>query len=383
VSAKQTYAQEETLFKEGVEFFKQGHVDDAKQKLSQARGLALKHPKYRTQIEESLKQIETRSGEEALFRQAVQLFNEGKDDEAAKQFGQIDQGKGARSNDARTYLQRIGERREESTWSRAVDLFAKGDFSGARPLLEDVIRMNGKHAGDAQTYVGRINTAESDQRAFGEAVKAFNDRRYPDARARFHELIRKGGVHAAEAQSYAQRIETALKQEADAREQAKQILANPKQDPKEVAQQSVTAARADITSGQYLAAMEKLKAAQILDPANRDIRSMLTQAQELADEAPLRQGLAAYFEGKYDEAERELGEYIDNHGRKLALAYFFRGAVHASRYYLLGERDAQQKELALADFRAMQKGGRQFRPPKEYVSPKIFSLYSQAGAQQQ
>lgn len=378
-SAKRTYALEEKLFNEGVDLFKQGQVDDAKQKLSQASGLVLKHPKYRTQIEGYLKQIEARSGEEASFQHAVELFNQGNDDEAAKQFSQIEQGKGARSNDARKYLQRITDRREESAWNRAVELYARGDSSGARPLFEEVIRMNGKHAGEAQTYLGKMNTANSDQRAFGEAVKAFNEKRYPDASARFHDLIQKGSPHAAEAQSYLQRIETVLKQEADAREQAQKRLQTG-QDPKEVAQQFVVEARADMTGGQYLAALEKLKAAQSLDPANRDIGSMLSRAQELADEAPLRQGLAAYFEGKYDEAERELGEYVEARGRKLSLAYFFRGAVRASRYFLSGERDTQQKELALADFRALSKDSRQFQPPKQYVPAKILSLYSQAVA---
>ena len=127
-----------------------------------------------------------------------------------------------------------------------------------------------------------------------------------------------------------------------------------------------------------MAAVEKLKAAEILDPGDREAHSLLIQAQELADEQPLREGLEAYFQGKYDEAEQDLGQYVDNHGRKLALAYFFRGAVHASRYYLSGERDAHQKELALVDFRTLQKEPRQFQPPKEYVSPKILSLYAEA-----
>src|SRR5207302_653193 len=97
-----------------------------------------------------------------------------------------------------------------------------------------------------------------------------------------------------------------------------------------LAGQLIAEVRTALESRQYTLAVEKLKAAESLDPANREVRSLLGQAQELAAEEPLREGLQAYFQGKYDQAERRLNEYVDNHGRKLALAYFFRGAVHGS-----------------------------------------------------
>ena len=150
------------------------------------------------------------------------------------------------------------------------------------------------------------------------------------------------------------------------------------QDPHQVARQLVAEAHESISARQYSTAVEKLKMAEILDPANSDVASILKAAQDKADEQPLRLGLEAYFQGKYDDAERQFGQYVDNHGRKVALAYFFRGASHASRYFLSGEKDAQQKELALADFRSSQKNAQQFQPPKDFVPPKILALYSQS-----
>jgi len=376
-SAKQTYALEERLFNQGVDLFKQERIDDAKLKFEQADKLVLKHPKYRAQVEGYLKQIEARAGDEALFQQAVKLFNDGKDDEATKQFGQLEQSK-TKSADARTYLERIRERREETTWNRAVDFFAQGDLSRAKPLFQQVIQMKGRRVADAQTYLGRIDAADSDQRAYSEAVKAFNDKRYDDAKTRFESLTKKGSAQAADASSYLQRVDAALRVDQAAREQAKKKMAEPGQDPKLAAQQFVADARTNMSQGQYIAAVEKLRAAEILDPGNREAQALLAQAQELADEQPLREGLAAYFQGKYEDAERDLGVYVENHGRKMALAYFFRGAVHASRYYLSGEQDAHEKELALGDFHTLQKQAREFQPPKDYVSPKILSLYAQA-----
>lgn len=338
-AAKATYQQEEKLYKQGVELFKQGQLDEAKQKLLQARTLVLKHPKYRLEIDDDLKQIESRSREETLYQQAVQLFNQGRDNEAASQFGQIEQAKGARADDARSYLQRIKQRREEEA---------------------------------------RKKETESDQEAFNQAVRTFNDKRYADARTRFQALIQKGSPHAGEAQSYIPRIDAALKEEATARENTKKTLIEGGKDPKQVAQQLIVEARADLSAQQYAAAVDKLKTAEMLDPANHEVPSLLKTAQEMADQEPLRLGLAAYFAGKYDQAEQQLGVYVANHGSKIALAYFFRGATRASRYFLSGERDAQQKDLAMADFRALKKDSRQFQPPKQYVSPKILSLYTQS-----
>jgi TolA-binding protein len=376
-TAKQTYSMEEKLYNDGLALLKQQQFDDAKQKFSQGINLSLKHPKYRTQMQEYLGQIEARSGEESGYQQAVQLFTEGKDDEAAKHFSQIAQGKGTHAEDARGYLQRIKDRREDSTWYRAVDLFTKNDSAGARPLFEEVVKMNGKHAGEAQGYLDKLSAREGEERAFNEAVKAFNEKRYSAASSAFQQLIDKGGSHVSEAQAYMKRIDSTRKEDTAVREEAKKVT-QAGRDPKQVAQQFVAEAQTAIANKQYVSAVEKLKTAELLDPANRDAHSMLSQAEQLVEEQPLRQGLTAYFEGKYDDAEQHLGEYVDNHGRKLALAYFFRGAVHASRYFLSGQKDTRQRDLAFSDFRALPKSSQNFQPPKTFVSPKILDLYAQA-----
>lgn len=338
-SAKRTYLQEEKLYKQGVDLFKQGQFDEAKQKFTQGRNLVLRHPKYRTEMEDYLKQIDARAGEETQYQQAIQVFNAGRDDEAGAQFTQIEQAKGARAADARSYLQRIKDRRVEAAQQKA---------------------------------------AASDQQAFDEAVHAFTDKRYPEAKNRFQSLIQKNSPHSAEARSYLKQIDSAVHQEAIDRENAKKQVVEQGKDPKQVAQQLVAAARADIGAQQYAEAVGKLQSAAMLDPSNHDVSVLLKSAQDTLDEQPLRLGLEAYFQAKYEEAEHQLDAYVGNHGRKMALAYFFRGASHASLYFLSGEHDTQQKNLAVADFQALQKDSPKFQPPKQYVSPKILSLYSQS-----
>ena len=338
-TARRIYEQEESLYKQGVDLFKQQQYDEAKQKFQQGRNLVLKRPKYRAEIEDYLKQIDTRLREESLYQKAVQSFNAGQDEEAAKQFLQIEQAKGARAAEARSYLQQIKDRQEAAL---------------------------------------RKNAADADQQVFNDAVTAFNNKNYADAKARFQSVIQKNGPHAADARSYLQQIEAALRQETAAREKAKKAVVEEGKDPRQVAQQLVAEARTDMSSRQYGAAVEKLKSAEIMDSANRDVSTMLAAAQQRFEEEPLRLGLEAYFGGRYEQAEQQFDAYLANHGRKIALAHFFRGAAHASRYYLSGEQDKQQRESALADFRASQNDSAQFQPPGQAIAPKILSLYSQA-----
>jgi len=97
---------------------------------------------------------------------------------------------------------------------------------------------------------------------------------------------------------------------------------------------------------------------------------------DAAAERLLRDGLQDYFEGKYNDAERNLTEYLQNGGKKQGLAYFFRGASHSTLYFVSGQKDMGEKGLAQDDFRAVKEHAAQFRTPDQYVSTKILDLYS-------
>src|SRR3990170_3195792 len=357
--AERARGMEKQLFDEGVQLFNQGNYDDAKQKFKQAQGIPLKTPRYRDQVNKYLADIDARLGEDKLFSEAVKLFTDGNDTEARSRFNQIVRGGGAKAAEARTYLQRLEERREESAFNEGVRLLQGGDYSGARSRLQEVVGLNGKRKGEAERYLNRIETAVQEDAAFKAGVQKFTQNDFDGARSEFLKVINLKGALANDARIYLTKI--------DARGQ----------DPREVAKQFVTDAQAAMGRKDYRAAVEKLAAATALDPNNRDARRLLAESQQLAQEAPLRSGLQAYFEGKYDEAERQLNDYLNNSGKKQALAYFFRGATRSARYFLSGEKDAQQKQLAQEDFRAVQKDNRRFRPPEKYVSPKVLALYAE------
>ena len=242
---------EEDLFNEGVQQFNQGRLDDAKQKFEQANKVQLKNPKYRSQANRYLKDIETRQSEERLFQEGVRLLNAGKHADAFTTFEKVVRGGGPKAEEARNYLQRLQELARAPNPPPKPPSKPAGAPGGSQPPSQPVVR----------------------------------------------------------------------------------------ETPKTVPEQTPTA-----------------------EPT----------------EPILRAGLQEYFEGRWDDAERDLSDYLNKNGSKRALAFFFRGATRSTRYYLSGQKDQPQKDLALADFRALKEHAAQFDPPRKFVSPQILAIYNEA-----
>jgi len=167
-----------------------------------------------------------------------------------------------------------------------------------------------------------------------------------DALTNFEKVVQAGGPNAAAAQTYIQRL----------RQISQPPPPRPTPEKKEVA----------------------VVKPPVKPPEPEPTKPSTETPKPAATERTLRAGLQAYFQGNLEDAERSLSDYLNNNGQKQALAYFFRGAAHSTRYFLSGETDSQQKELAVADFHALKQRAGQFQPPQKSVSPKILALYSEA-----
>jgi tetratricopeptide (TPR) repeat protein len=244
---------------------------------------------------------------------------------------------------------------EERLFQEGVRLFNDGKYSEAQSRMNQVAQGGGPKAADARSYLGRVEEALRRQRAeeeinklFNAGVQLFNAGRYADALGNFETVAKSSSPKAGEARSYMQRIEQSSRAQ--------------QQPPKPQPGREVAVARPPVMPP--LAETKPTLPAQTPKP--------------LASEQTLRAGLRAYFEGNLDGAEQDLTEYLNNNGPKQALAYFFRGAARSTRFFLSGEKDARQKELAVADFRALRERAAQFQPPQKFVSPKILDLYTEA-----
>jgi hypothetical protein len=284
---------EEELFNQGVQLFKQGQLDDARQRFKQTADLkGLKNWRYHDEALRYMKQIDARQGEDKMFQEGVRLFSESKYVEARDRFNPLAQGGGPHAAEARNYLGRIDE------------------------------------------AIQKQNADEQIRRTFGEGVSYYKAKKYAEAYIAFDNVVKKGGPKAAEAQAYLTKTDEMLRkqkeEEARKNEPPKPPPPGPHPTPSPVSDQS------------------------------------------------LRAGLRAYFSGDLEAADRDLSDYLNQNGPKQALAYFFRGATHSSRFFLSGEKESSEKELAVKDFQSAKAHDQAFQPPNQYVPPKILALYSQA-----
>jgi hypothetical protein len=131
--------------------------------------------------------------------------------------------------------------------------------------------------------------------------------------------------------------------------------------------------------GKYLAILSQ-------DPNNADARAGFdalpkdnNQKAGSEADAMLARGLREFYSGKYEDAEVHIGDYIDVNGGKSALAYFYRGVSELTRYFLHGQQPSDHKLMLSAqeDFKKAKQSSN-FKPPADMVSPKIMKLYDQA-----
>jgi tetratricopeptide (TPR) repeat protein len=344
----------EQRYQQAVEFFNSARMEDACELLQQVDRETPGYKQTKTYMNAACSQVKRMvTMEENLFNEGVQFFNQGRYDDAKQKFEQAAKiplkNPKYRSQVSRYLRDMESRQNEERLFQEGVRLFNEGKYSEAQSRLNQVAQGGGPKAADARSYLGRIEEAlrrqgaeEEINKLFNAGVQLFNAGRYANALTNFETVAKAGGPRAGEARTYLQRIE-----------QASRAQQPPKQPPKEVAVTKLPGPEPKTTPQP-----ETLK--------------------PVASEQTLRAGLRAYFEGNIDRAEQDLSEYLSSNGPKQALAYFFRGAARSTRFLLSGEKDVQQKELAVADFRALKERGARFQPPQKFVSPKILALYTEA-----
>lgn len=246
---------------------------------------------------------------------------------------------------------------EEDLYNQGAQLYGQGRLDDAKVKFQQADKValkNPPHRSQIRRYLADIDIQQREDSLFQEAKKSFNEKNYEVARTRFRDIFQAHGRMSDEANKYLARIDGLMRsQQAAQRIESKNT---PSGNPGTSASTGTANATQGQAAGQYSAAG--------VPPGQF--------------EQSLRLGLSAYFNGRMDEAQGYLSDYVHKQGPKQELAYFFRGAAHAGLFYLSGEKDAQEKNLALADFRSANTSKSGFEPPENYVSPKILALYSEA-----
>jgi tetratricopeptide (TPR) repeat protein len=321
------------------------------------------------------------------YERALNLFNSGQmSDEACQLLRKVDQEKPGYKQ-VKVYLNpacsaaETVEKQEDDLFNQGVQLFNEGKYQDAKQKFDDAKNKplkTLKHRDEINGYLAKIQNAEAqvqnsqkDETAFKQAVTLFNQGKLADASKAFDSLAAGNGPHAADARDYIAKINQAQQ----TRSKEKQAVDLYNEGMKLLKEHNNSEARSRFEQVIGMNVPESMQAAKMLATIDQSAPGAASVGDASLE---LRAGLSAYFEGKFEEADRDLTSYVNAKGSQAALAYFFRGAAHSARYFLSGEKDSEEKNLALADFREAQDSTPAFRPSEKFVSPKILDLYAQA-----
>ena len=287
---------------------------------------------------------------------------------------------------------------ENNKYAQATQDLQQKRFAQARTLAQELVAARGTRVADAQRLLGEIRAAEDaadreakETAAFNAAMNDFRANRFAEARSGFQAVAAMNGARRGDAQNYvaqAQKKQDEIEQKMTAaqKEQTKFDAAEGM-----FKKQSWTVARGlynevvQLKGDHLQAANNRLREIKDLEAkAAADARAAVdakppSPPASSGNDQLLRDGLKAYFEGRLDNADKSLTDYLKQESRRTPLALFFRGATYATFYFLSDETDKARRQMALADFQALRRRYGAFIPPADrYVAPKIRALYEQA-----
>ena len=251
---------------------------------------------------------------------------------------------------------------EKKSAETGIQLARSGKCTDARANYDQIRQMGTKDPRYRDQLKAEIATCDSkasaisnDRARIDQAKAMFHRGKDAEARAQLQPVASGGGSLAQEAKQVLSEIDAAEAKDRSNLDQARGLASqNKKAEARELLK----------------------KVAQRGGPQAADARQLLDSMGNASSDEVLRAALKEYFQGDLTMAESDLTSYVNKKGDRMALAYFFRGATHASRYFLSGEMDKHERKSALEDFRIVKERYKGFHPPADYVSPKILQLYS-------
>jgi len=99
-----------------------------------------------------------------------------------------------------------------------------------------------------------------------------------------------------------------------------------------------------------------------------------------ANEALLDDAIHEYYAGHFSQADQLLDQFLGQPSRHKSLAYFYRGAIACTDYFLTGAKDEQKQSVARDFFSKAHQADGKFAPPRDYISPKIIEVYEKTAA---
>jgi len=363
-------------FNSGAQAFGERNFDAAEKYFNRVLALDKAYPGA-TDYLEKIKGERVRARVETVFNEGVSLF------EAADWNGAEAKFKAALKLDstyagvnrvlaldkthpgAADYLERIKAERArvavraqiETVFNEGVSLFEASDWNGAEAKFNAILKLDSAYAG-ANDYLKRLAATRAETaKAFREGERLYKNQEWDRAEEAFLVVIRLN-KNDARASSYLDKIA------------ANRGVAATRQRAESLFNEGVTS----FNNGDLKNAKTKFLNAQRLDSSQASVKERLNAIAQV--EKSLRDGVAAFFEGAYDQAIAQLAE-ADRLVAVNAEAHAFWGCALAAKYYLSGEEDKALYKNALDQFSVVKRLDAKYKLDVNSISPKIVALFEE------
>lgn len=142
-----------------------------------------------------------------------------------------------------------------------------------------------------------------------------------------------------------------------------------------------------LDDGDLRAARRELNVAEAVRPGDPGLKRLRQQIETALakEENQLADGITAYYDGRYEQAQKALEEFLARrHSAPVtALARFYSAAALGSRFFLSGGKDEAMKNTALRMFQQTLKDDPGYSPRWDVVASRIRDLYSEANKKPQ
>jgi tetratricopeptide (TPR) repeat protein len=358
----------EDRFQEGVAAFNAGRWDDAEQKFRNIRGgprldEAKQYLASRIPAAKAAKANEANEAAmSAKFDDAVGAYQSNNFNSAKSLFGQIS---GRREGEARNYLNKIRE--YEQAMGEGDRLASASNFRGALQSFNDAATIKPDGPGDPRGKAQRMQTELA--KASGPAPTTTT---VPPPTTTTATTRPPVTTPSSSGPTPSRVVEAAVKEPARPQVDVAKLLRE--------AESAKAAGNIPVARSKYLAALGA-------DPSNRQARLGLetlpketgTQAPKATSEADilLARAIGEFYQGKYDQAEVHIRDYLEFNGSKTALSQFYLGVTKLTKFYLNGERADERRLINEAGdhFKVAKKTAGFTAPDNRLISPKILKAY--------
>jgi len=256
----------------------------------------------------------------------------------------------------------------EQDYHRALGLSSQRDCAQAIDIRQKMQQLCPDYSGLAILDSSLQSRCPAPQRPpeLDQGIELFNKRKYSEAEALFASLQSRY-PNSPEIQSWVQKTRVEL---------------------------SVPEIKASEKRGDLGQAREQLEKLAELAPEDNRIPRLREELQRLSEtkqgdqgkdrtsarDALLDDAIHDFYAGQLLEADRLLDQYLGQPSKYKSLAYFYRGAIACTDYFLTGAKDEQKQTRARDFFSKARQANGKFTPPRDYISPKIIEVYEKTGA---